>query len=110
MKYYNFEDMVDKADMRVLEIKESHAEARGIYTPEALFSYDDDGQSVISYPDTGVFVLLRGSHAECTADKYKDYINHEKKTTREIVFQSRNAAAQFVLGEQGRTDSWKEIN
>lgn len=107
MECFSFEEMAEKVGVRIFEIKEGYVEARGIYVPDTLFSYDDNGRSVISYPDTGVFVLFRGSHAECTADKYKDYIDHAQNTTREIVFQSRNAAAQFVLGERGRTSSWR---
>lgn len=99
----------EQETIKVLQISKSNvAIATGIYIPEALMSFDDNDTSVISYPDTGVFVLLRGSYTSSTENKYKPYIGKDRKTTREIVFQSRNAAAQFVLGNQGCTNCWQE--
>ena len=35
------------------------------------------------------------------------YLDETGRTTREFILQSRNAAAQFVLGPSGATGSWK---
>lgn len=102
----DFETMAQEKD--ILKItRENTIIARGIYLPEAVTSFRDDDTSVISYPDTGVFILLKDSHAFSRESKYAPYINSDQKTTREIIFQSRNAAAQFVLGQTGRTNDWK---
>lgn len=90
-----------------LKIERDGISAEGLSIPNVLFSFDDDKQSILSYPDTGIFVLFAGSHADPSIkEKYLPYIK-EGKTTRTIIFQSRNAAAQFVLGEKGRTDDWR---
>lgn len=99
----------EQMNFRVLYIfKDDNIIATGVDIPEALISFDDNGTSVISYPDTGIFVLFRGSYASSTENKYKPYIGNDRKTTKEIVFQSKNAAAQFVLGKKGRTNYWRE--
>lgn len=100
-----------QAEIQILQIsKNDIAIAKGVHIPEAVMSFDDSNKSVISYPDTGIFVLFKGSRVSSTADKYKPYIGTDCKTTREIVFQSKNAAAQFVLGDQGRTNDWKLLS
>ena len=104
----SFEIIAKQAKLQILQISENDTViAKGIQVPEALISFNDDGKSIISYPDTGVFVLFKGSHASSTEEKYKSYIAPNRKTIREIVFQSPNAAAQFVLGNVGRTNLWK---
>ena len=101
--------MAKKAGLDILTItKNDNVIARGIFISEAVLSFDDNGKSGISYPDTGVFVLFSGSAVSSPKDKYEQYVDKEKGTTKkEIVFQSRNAAAQFVLGEEGRTNHWE---
>lgn len=90
-----------------LSIKEGSLLAEGIFIPNVLFSFDDDKKSILNYPDTGIFALLSGSHAHPSVNKkYLPYIK-DSKTTRTIIFQSRNAAAQFVLGPIGRSNHWK---
>lgn len=91
-----------------MEIQKDRIMAKGLYLPNAIFSFDDDVKSILSYPDMGLFVLLAGSHAAIPAkEKYLPYIK-DGKTTRTIIFQSRNSAARFVLGETGNTNDWKE--
>ena len=103
----SFEEMAKRAGMQKLQIEKGGISAKGIYIPNALFSFDDDQKSILSYPDMGIFILLPESHAFFPAkEKYLPYIK-EGKTTRTIIFQSRNAAAQFVLGESGRPRDWK---
>lgn len=80
--------------------------AEGIWFTSGVLSFDDDDRSVISYPDTGVFVLLKNSRCSCTDKKYARYIV-DGRTTKDLVFQSRAAAARFVLGKTGRTNHWK---
>ncbi len=83
--------------VRVLHINKKNIQAFGIYMPDA----------VLEFPDTGVFILFSGSDTCCEEHKYQKYIENGK-TTKEIVFGSRNKAAQFVLGEGiGTTDDWK---
>ena len=90
-----------------LKIEKDNISAEGIYIPDAIFSFDDDKKSILSYPDMGIFVLLPESHADPSAKgKYLPYIK-DGKTTRAIIFQSRNAAARFVLGDKGNTNSWQ---
>lgn len=90
-----------------LKIEKDNISAKGIYIPDAIFSFDDDKKSILSYPDMGIFVLLTGSHADISVkEKYLPYIK-DGKTTRTIIFQSRNAAARFVLGDKGNTNSWQ---
>lgn len=104
----SFESIAEKAGVPPLRITENDIViARGIYIPNAVTSFRDDDTSTISYPDTGVFVLFKDSYASSTEDKYRPYIDANRTTNREIVFQSRNAAAQFVLGDQGRTNHWR---
>lgn len=50
--------------------------------------------------------FLKGSYTASSDNKYQEYI-FEGKTIKSIVFQSRNAAAQFVLGDTGQTKCWK---
>lgn len=104
----SFESIAKQIGMQTLQITENDIViARGIYIPNAVTSFRDDDTSTISYPDTGVFVLFKDSFASSTEDKYRPYIDANRTTNREIVFQSRNAAAQFVLGDQGRTNHWR---
>lgn len=102
-----FENMAGTG-MKIYEIERDGVSAKGICIPEAIAMLDDAGISAKGYPDTGVFVLFKGSSASPEAKKKcAQYIDKNEKTTRELVFQSRNAAAQFVLGEKGRTNDWE---
>ena len=104
----NVESMAEQLEIPVLKIIEEGREiAKGIYLPEAVASFKDDNKSAICYPDTGVFILFKGSRAASAENKYKQYIDINGNTTKEIIFQSRNAAAKFVLGDRGSTDYWK---
>lgn len=79
--------------------------ANGLYVRNGVFVYEDDGRLIKSYPDTGVFVLFEGSQTVCTDEKFGDCIQNGR-TTKTIVFQSRRAAARFVLGDSGDTNNW----
>ena len=104
----NFEIIAKQTGIPILQITENGVViAKGICIPEAVTSFCDNNTSTISYPDTGVFILFKDSYASLLEDKYKPYIDSNRKTNREIVFQSKNAAAQFVLGKTGRTNDWK---
>lgn len=104
----NFETIAKQAKLQILQITENDIViAKGICIPEAVTSFCDNNTSTISYPDTGVFILFKDSYASSLEEKYKPYIDSNKKTNREIIFQSKNAAAQFVLGKTGRTNDWK---
>lgn len=81
-------------------------EAHGMYLENGIFFYEDNGRTIKSYLDTGVFILFEGSQTVCTEEKFKDCIKNGR-TTKTIIFQSRNAAAQFVLGKSGNTSSWE---
>lgn len=103
-----FETIAKQAKLDVLQITENDIViAKGIHVSEALLSFKDRDTSIISSSDTGIFILFKGSHASSLEDKYKPYIDMNRKTTREIVFQSKNAAAQFVLGDKGRSNNWE---
>lgn len=103
-----FETIAQQIGIEILQITENGIViAKGICIPEAVTSFCDNNTSTISYPDTGVFILFKDSYASSSEYKYKPYIDSNRKTNREIVFQSKNAAAQFVLGETGRTNNWK---
>lgn len=104
----SFETIVQQVGMEILQITENGIViAKGICIPEAVTSFCDNNTSTISYPDTGVFILFKDSYASSLEDKYKLYIDSNRKTNREIVFQSKNAAAQFVLGSKGGANYWK---
>ena len=104
-----FESLVEKMKAPVLQIEENgRVIARGFFLPEAIATLHDNGASSISYSDTGVFILFKGSFSSSTEEKCKSYIDEHQRTNREILFQSRNAAAQFVLGDKGRTNHWIE--
>lgn len=104
----NFEMLAERSKMQILRIvKNDVILGKGIYIPKALTSFKDDEKSIISFSDTGVFVLFQGSNAFSKEEKYKKYIDESNKTTREIIFQSKNAAAKFVLGEKGSTNNWR---
>lgn len=104
----NFKAIAKQMGIHILEITENEAIlAKGIHIPEALLAFKDGDTSIRGYPDTGVCILFKGSNSSSTEEKYKPYIDTDHKTIREIVFQSRNAAAQFVLGSKGRTNHWK---
>lgn len=104
----NFKIIAQQMEIPVLQItKNDTVIAKGICIPEAVTSFCDNNTSTISYPDTGVFILFKDSYASSLEEKYKPYIDSNKKTNREIIFQSKNAAAQFVLGKTGRTNDWK---
>ena len=103
----SFESILEHENIIPLQIIEDGTViARGIWVNQALTAFCDGQTSTISYSDTGVFVLFKGSQAFSAEDKYRKYIDNHI-TTREIVFQSRQAAAQFVLGSKGRTNYWK---
>lgn len=105
---FNFESIAQQTGTQILQItKDDFVIAKGVYIPEAVACFCDNNISVIGYPDTGVFILFKGSYASSLEDKYKPYIDSNKKTNREIIFQSKNAAAQFVLGSEGNTNYWK---
>jgi hypothetical protein len=102
----SFENMARKTGIEILEISDKNIKAKGMHMSKAIVSFDVNKTFIISYPDTGVFILFKGSDTLSTGDKYNSCIENGK-TTREIVFQSRNAAAIFVLGKTGNTHSWK---
>lgn len=110
-EYYimiSFEMMAKQAKTEILQIFDNGiVKAKGIFIPDAVTYFHDDDISAISYPDTGVFVLFKNSCVSSVEDKYKPYIEANGKTNREIIFQSRNAAAQFVLGSKGKANYWK---
>lgn len=102
----NFENMAPQTE--ILYINKDVVSAKGIHIPEAIAAFDDAQISAKTYPDTGVFVLFKGSDVSPTVKgNFKQHIDENEKTTREIIFQSRNAADQFVLGDKGRTNDWK---
>ena len=104
----SFEEIATTANMKILKIeRDKTIIARGIHMSEALITFEDNETSVISYPDTGVFILFKGSFIATKNEKFEKYIK-DSSTTREILFQSRNAAAKFVLGDEGRTNDWIE--
>lgn len=110
MTHDSFHTIAKQSEIEILQIiRDGTAIAKGIHIPKAVTSLDDNGKSAISYSDTGVFILFCGSNAFSPEEKYKSYIDKSGKTTREIIFQSRNAAAQFVLGKQGRTNCWEKL-
>lgn len=103
-----FETIAQQVGMEILQITEDGIViAKGICIPEAVTSFCDNNTSTISYPDTGVFILFKDSCASSLEEKYKPYIDSNRKTNREIIFQSKNAAAQFVLGSKSRSNYWK---
>lgn len=103
----NFEEAATQLG-KILSIDKEGVIARGIHISEVITTINDAQISAKSYPDTGIFVLFKGSDVSpAVKEKYKQYIDVDGKTTKEIVFQSRNAAAQFVLGDKGRTNDWK---
>ena len=104
-----FEEMAIKSNNTIMCIERNGVVlARGVYVKDSLLAFDDAKVSVISYPDTGTFVLFRSSQTNSKEEKYRDYIDEDNRTKIEIVFQSRNAASDFVLGENGRTNHWKK--
>ena len=104
----NFETIAQQVGIEILQITENGIViAKGICIPEAVTSFCDNNTSTISYPDTGVFILFKDSYASSLEEKYKPYIDSNKKTNREIIFQSKNAAAQFVLGSKSKSNYWK---
>lgn len=105
----SIEAMVRQTNYPILHIEQKETVlAQGAHFPNTVATADDNAVSMITYPDTGIFVLFVGSYAACTGKKYEQYLDDSRKTTKEIVFQSRNAAAQFVLGVRGKTKEWKE--
>lgn len=109
MKFKRMAETVgQEVNGQIKVIDENGKKACGLYMPDAVFTYKDSGTLITSYVDTGVFVLFEGSDVSDSVDqKYQRYIGENRKTTREIIFQSRNAAAKFVLGEAGRENHWK---
>lgn len=105
----NIEEMARRTGYTVLQIERNEKIlAQGAHFPNAVAAAKDDSVSTITYPDTGVFVLFIGSHSTSEDRKYAQCLDAAQRTIKEIVFQSRNAAAQFVLGATGKTDDWKE--
>ena len=107
MDFFDFETLTRQADIKIFTISENGTHAQGIHMPTAILAFDDFDKSVIGYPDTGLFVLFKGSCVCSTDSKFRNYIDENMKTTREIIFQSRNAAAKFVLGDKATTNYWK---
>ena len=106
-----FEEMAIKSNNTIMHIEENGLIiARGIHIENSLLTFKDNDISVISYPDTGTFVLFKGSNVFSRLKKHKNYVDDRGYTKTEIVFQSKNAAAEFVLGKKGRTNHWKSDN
>lgn len=80
--------------------------AKGIYLPATVFLMQDSGGLTKSYSDMGVFVLLKGSKVISENNNFCEFIC-ENKTKKNLIFQSRNSAAKFILGENGHTNDWK---
>lgn len=80
--------------------------AKGVYLPEAIISLIDNGKYTKSYSDMGVFILLKGSKVIANVSALSDFICNNV-TSKDLIFQSRNSAAKFVLGEKGHTNDWK---
>ena len=97
--------LLNESEIEYMDFSNGNS-AFGIYIENAVFVFHDAQMCVKSYPDTGVFLLLKGSYTASSDNKYQEYIL-EGKTIKNIIFQSRNAAAQFVLGDTGQTNSWK---
>ena len=106
MNHMTFESIAAAGGAEVLVIN-GEAAARGIWIPEAVAMLRDWQTDAQSYPDTGVFVLFRGSPARGADEAARQYLDENGRTTREFILQSRNAAARFVLGPDGGTGSWK---
>ena len=98
------EKLLHREENEYLKISDEGTEASGIYFPNAVLTFRDGDSSVISYSDTGVFILFRGS------DINSKNIISESRTIKDVVFQSRNMAAKAVLGDKGCTNSWKNKN
>ena len=104
----DFENMAEALGLTVLHIERGgQVLAKGLFMPEAIATFDDNGISATTYPDTGVFIVFKGSHANIGNSKLDQYLTEDNTTKVELVFQSRNAAAVFVLGNSGRTNDWK---
>lgn len=97
-----------KAAVNVLQIeKDGEVIAKGIYIEKAVTAFHDSGAEAVSYKDTGVFILFAKSRAFSAEGKCAKFVDADGGTVRDIIFQSRNAAAQFVLGDAGSTNCWK---
>ena len=101
-----FEPAEKKAEVLQIE-RDGEVIAKGIYIPEAMTAFHDSGAEAVSYKDTGVFILFAKSRAFPAEGKCAKFVDADGRTVRDIIFQSRNAAAQFVLGDAGSTNCWK---
>ena len=101
-----FEPADKKADVLQIE-RDGEVIAKGIYIEKAVTAFHDSGEEAVSYKDTGVLILLAKSRAFSAEGKCAKFVDADGMTVRDIIFQSRNAAAQFVLGDSGRTNCWK---
>ena len=82
-------------------------EAYGLYIQNIIFTFkENNGKPTNSYSDMGVFLLFEGSQTMSTDNEYAKFIK-DGRTTANIIFQSRNAAAKFVAGEKYYTNFWK---
>ncbi len=71
-----------------------------------ICTFKDSGNTTNSYSDMGVFLLFEGSQTMSTDNEYAKFIK-DGRTTANIIFQSRNAAAEFVTNNTRGTDFWK---
>ena len=101
-----FEPAEKKAEVLQIE-RDGEVIAKGIYIQEAMTAFHDSGTEAVSYKDTGVFILFAKSRAFSAEGKCAKFVDADGRTVRDIIFQSRNAAAQFVLGDAGSTNCWK---
>lgn len=112
-----FEDLFNASEILKIESEDGRF-ARGAHIPNAITVFHDNGTECASYRDTGVFVLFKGNDVFRNIEnteypkfkKCNDYIDSKGKTKKEIVFQSKTAAAEFVLGSSGHTNRWKPMN
>lgn len=102
------EKLLHREENEYLKISEDGTEASGIYFPNAVLTFRDGDSSVISYSDTGVFILFRGSDINSKNIISEKYLDENSRTIKDVVFQSRNMAAKAVLGDKGCTNSWKK--
>mgnify|MGYP001031898888 CR=1 FL=1 len=86
MFHYIHDKLLDESEIEYMDFPDDNS-AFGIYIENAVFVFHDAQMCVKSYPDTGVFLLLKGSYTASSDNKYQEYIL-EGKTIKNIIVMS----------------------
>lgn len=91
----NFEEAATQLG-KILSINKEQISAKGIHISEVITTINDAQISAKSYPDTGIFVLFKGSDVSpAVKEKYKQYIDANGKNNQRDCFSKQECSGSI---------------